>query len=137
MTFALYLVSSAHVPEQHLADEDAFIMIDTGFEDLGEAAVIPPERMRFATTVIVRSDDVSALLQEAREHWQAQAGAPLEAELLTDEPSLLSEDSRQTLGALGPESGSYRASFVVFRADSEAAWNDAREFLRDAALVTS
>jgi hypothetical protein len=29
MRFALYLVSSARVPEQHLEDADAFIMIDT------------------------------------------------------------------------------------------------------------
>jgi hypothetical protein len=137
MSFALYLVSSARVPEQHLEDEDAFIMIDTAFEDLGEETLIPPEQMRFATTLTVRSDDVGALLEEVREHWQARAGAPLDVELLTDEPGLLSEDSRQTLAELAPESWSYRASFLAFRAGSEAAWNDAREFLRDAALVTA
>ncbi|MET0554765.1 MAG: hypothetical protein ABW221_17115 [Vicinamibacteria bacterium] len=137
MTFGLYLVSSARVPEQHLKDEDALLMIDTGFEGLPEDAEIPPEQMRFATTLTVCSDDVDALLQEAREHWQTHAGAPLETELLTSEARLLSEDSRQTLAELAPESWSYRASFLAFRAGSEDAWNDAREFLRDAALVTS
>jgi hypothetical protein len=137
MTFALYVASSERVPEEHLEDEGAFVMIETGFEDLAEHASIPPEQMRFATTLMVRSDDVSALLEEVREHWQARTGATLELELLTGEASLLSEDSGETLAALGPESWSYRASFVAFRAGSDAAWNDAREFLRDAALVTS
>jgi hypothetical protein len=39
MRFARYVVSSARVPEQHLEDE------------------VRPERMRFATTVMVRADD--------------------------------------------------------------------------------
>jgi hypothetical protein len=129
------MIWSDRVPDQH-CDEDAFMLLETGFEELPKGADIPSDQLQFVTTLLVRADDKEAMLGEAREWWEEHAEAALDTELLATDPRLFSEDMTESLAELGPESWSYRAHFVVFKSTSELARKQAEESIRDAALRT-
>ena len=134
MQVTLYMITFDRGPDTTEGNEA--IMIGTGFEAFDDDAEIPPEALRFATTLLVRSDRPEAVLESVRAWWTEQASGVLEIELMADDERLLSEGMRRSASELGPGEWSFRNHYVAFKAGSPEALADAREFLRDSAMRT-
>lgn len=115
-------------------EEDSFVLLDTGFEDLDEDAEIPADRLNFMTTLLVRAEDPTAVLAEFRDWWEENAEGPLELEAVSSEISQLDDQRVQALEELEDDSWTFRASFAAFHANHAEALAEARAFILECDL---
>jgi hypothetical protein len=130
----LYFITFTQIPDV-VSDAQA-IIIATGFESLPEGSDIPSDELRFATTLLIRSDQPDRILASVQEWWLEHANGPLETERLTSDEHLLSADLRQSARELAEDGWSFRDAFVAYKATSAEALAEARALLRDRAIVT-
>ena len=115
-------------------EEDSFVLLDTGFEDLGEDVEIPPDRLNFMTTLLIRAEDPAAVVLEFRGWWEENAEGPLELEAVSSEISQLDDQRVQALEELEDDSWTFRASFAAFHANNAEALAEARAFILECDL---
>ena len=115
-------------------EDDSFVLLDTGFEDIDEEAEIPPERLCFMTTLLIRADDPAPVVAEFREWWEENAEGPLELEAIASDLSQLDEQRIQAFDELEDDSWTFRASFAAFHANNPEALAEARAFILECDL---
>lgn len=115
-------------------EEDSFVLLDTGFEDLDDDTEIPAERLRFMTTLLIRADDAAPVVTEFRGWWEENASGPLELEAVATDVSQLDEQRVTALDELEDDSWTFRSSFAAFHADHVEALAEARSFILECDL---
>jgi hypothetical protein len=133
MRLTLYIITFDRVPDTR--SEGEAIMIGTGFESLAAGADVPPEELRFGTTLLVCSEQPEAILENVRRWWREHSHGDLEVELLAEDDRLFSQDMRRSAQELGEGDWSFRDYYVAFKVGSPEALADAREYMRDSALT--
>jgi hypothetical protein len=135
MPARLYLLISSALPALDRECEHLLV------EEEGDHA--PPEMTdelfgtthSCATTLVSNYDDDGALRVAVEEWWHGIAGVRPLLELLTTDLSCMSEDQKDSVAELRPESWSIRTPLVLYRSGSGEARAEARRFVVESALA--
>jgi hypothetical protein len=129
MATILYLLRSSNCPDFG-RDTEAIVVAD---EDSP-----PPEggveSYACLTTLVANYDDSSDFRQAVADWWKELSGAAPALEVLATNPSLMSQDQRDSIAELEPFSWSARSSVVLFPRDSDELEAEARKIVIEAAL---
>jgi hypothetical protein len=129
MTTILYLLRSDNCPDFG-PDTDALLIAD---EETQPSEVEIVDCACF-TTLVANCDDSPDFRQAVTEWWEEFGGrAPILHVLATD-PTLMSEDHRNSISELEPSSWGVRSHVVLFPRDSADAEAEARKIVVGAAL---
>jgi hypothetical protein len=129
MSLHLYLVISEKRPDIGGSGEDLLIVDEDTDPD-----EIPPESLRFMTTVLLRNSDPQCLFQDFEHWWAESGGGTPRLELLADRAEMIDRERAAEAKDLDENSWIVKAFFVAYLAAADEASAEARKIILEAEL---